>query len=183
MSGLPLGYISPQAVLAHHVAVRQAVEREILNMLSPVEASVMLSQRLKEQDRQSALAFVASIEGLFRFDLHNSQRPKGEIKRGLRQLRREAKAAGRRGVPWKTLMEFWAERVGAEGAFGQYVEVVRYRNWLAHGRYYEPRPQFEKFDLTGVVRVAVRMLKAIAAKPELKVTDYWDALQALTATE
>ena len=181
MRELPPGYISPQAVLAHYASVRQAIEREIPAVLLPTDVPVEVKDRLAELERQSTLAFVASIEGLFRYDLLNSQRPKGTIKRGLKRLRREARAAGRRGVPWKTLMDFWAEHVGAAAAFGQYVEVVRYRNWLAHGRYYPPRPQFETFDLIGVVQVAVRMLKAITAKPELKVSDYRDALHALTA--
>ena len=179
MTELPPDYISPQAVLAHYAAIRQSIEREIPPVLLPDEVPNEVKHRLAELERQSTLTFVASIEGLFRFDLLNSQRPKGTIKRGLRRLRREARAAGRRGVQWKTLMDFWAEHVGAAGAFGQYVEVIRYRNWLAHGRYYEPRPQFGTFDLIGVVQVAVRMLKAIAAKPELKVSEYRDTLHGL----
>ena len=182
MRRLPEEYISPAAVLVHHAVVKEALILGAGRGFTGVaNRDVPLDRTLAEHERRSVLAFVASIEALFRHDLRNPGRPKGELRRGFRKLRRDAAAAGRRGVPWDRLMAYRAGLVSAEarGAFGQYVEIVRYRNWLAHGRNYRPRNQFAALDLEAVTAVAVRMLRAITARPDLKVALYQQVLEAI----
>ena len=182
MSRLPDGFVTPAAVLTHHAAVRRA----IVATADPTGDGAVaardegLTARLAEHERQSTLTFVASVEGVFRHDLTDPKRPKGTIKRGFTSLRRSARAAGRRGVRWDDLMAFWGAEVGSAGAFGRFAEVMRCRNWLAHGRHYAPRTQFSDLDLEGVASITVRILRAIVGRPDLKTEVYQEVLDELT---
>ena len=193
MSGFRERYVSPAAVLMHARRVRATILHQLalveaggplpnhLLLLSPVEAERVVRHDLEEHESEATLAFVASVEGLLRHDLRNNRRPKGELKRKFQALIKAADDAGRRGVRLDDLLDLWKIETEQPGPFGQFQDVVTYRNWLAHGRYFLMPQAAERWDLAQVVALTVRMLEAIVARPDLKIESYHSVLDELQA--
>ena len=153
-----------------------------LQLLTPEEAERVIADDLAEHELEATLAFVASVEGLLRHDMMNNRRPKGELKKKFQALRKAAEDAGRRGVRLDDLLDLWKTETEQPGPFGQFQDVVTYRNWLAHGRYFLMPQAAERWDLGQVVSLTVRMLEAIVARPDLKIDSYRTTLEELRAT-
>jgi hypothetical protein len=108
----------------------------------PSEVEKELADRLNETDLRSALAIMSRIEALFRIDYR--QRCKKKLPDGVSiAFRKLRKAYGTRDwqVPLERgIFDTWrAEQPGTSSLIGELKGAFRFRHWLAHGRYFEPK--------------------------------------------
>lgn len=138
-----------QQIAAHHAVLEDAIHLyysntnpRYLELFESDTADEVRAKRhvtLQEARTASAMTLLASIEASFRVDylLRSRARKKDDLSRAFRQLyrqkQRKASLSGDILQGWRDHHDVLRSLVGdIRGAF-------RYRDWLAHGRYWEPR--------------------------------------------
>ena len=102
--------------------------------LSRQEFEDALLRLRQELDEQVTLVLVAAFEALLRIDRHDrvSRRLKDPISRGLRDLSRDRE--GR--VRLEDILDVHKQALGLAQVVGRLKQLLNYRHWLAHGRYW-----------------------------------------------
>jgi predicted CopG family antitoxin len=103
------------------------------------EINQELEVRLNENALLNSLSLIAFIEAFFRVDfLHRVEKKKKDpVSRVFRAL---AKRKKKRISLDEDIFETWSEHaIGTKALIGQLRSVFRYRHWLAHGRYWDPK--------------------------------------------
>lgn len=102
--------------------------------LTPIEYEAALSDMRNELDSQVTLALVASLEASFRtdFEQRSRKRLKDNASRDFRKLARKYGAR----VRFEDMLDVWKRYTGSSQAFGSLAQLLSYRDWLAHGRYW-----------------------------------------------
>jgi len=106
---------------------------------SQSEVQVELDSRKNEAEYQASFFLLAAIEALFRIDyLERCQkRLKDNISLELRKIYR---AVGPKASFEKEILEAWKTTTsGSNGIIGDLRGAFRFRHWLAHGRYWQPK--------------------------------------------
>lgn len=103
------------------------------------EVTDELSRRLDEADLTSSLTLLASIEAAFRLDyLQRCRlRKKDSISRRLRSIYKNKR---NKACLDEDIFEAWKNNSPEQGLLIRELRsAFRFRHWLAHGRYWEPR--------------------------------------------
>ncbi|MCA8921616.1 MAG: hypothetical protein KDD82_07375 [Planctomycetes bacterium] len=109
------------------------------------EVDDLLSELRAELNHEVCLALAAYFEGVLRVDMVARARgSKRENEKGMRDLNRhmrgllkEANGEVHR-VRWDEVLDAW-KAVGDSKVVGAMKPVVKFRHWLAHGRYFPER--------------------------------------------
>lgn len=111
--------------------------------LTAIEYEAALSDMRNELDNQVTLALVASLEASFRIDFE--QRSQKRLKdNASREFRKLAQQYGTR-VRFEDILDVWKKQTGRSQVFGRLGQLLNYRDWLAHGRYWVHKTG-RKFD-------------------------------------
>lgn len=106
--------------------------------LTPEDVDNLVTELQAELERQTCLALLACAEASFRidFDLRvRSRLKRPNISRRFRTIR---KGTSNRVRLQEDILDEWkTEEPNARNLLGQYKEANKYRNWLAHGRYWK----------------------------------------------
>ena len=102
--------------------------------LTPPEYEDALSEMRNELENQVTLALVASIEASFRtdFEMRSRKRLKDNASREFRKLARRYGAR----VRFEDILDVWKRHTDGSQVFGILTQLLNYRDWLAHGRYW-----------------------------------------------
>ncbi|MNV02604.1 hypothetical protein D3C71_928430 [compost metagenome] len=124
-----------------------------------------LDEELKQHklvlDRMNALEILALLEARFRIDylIRCQERKKDDFSRALREVykQRENKASLTDDI-LKLWKEFYPQH---KTIFDSFQKALDYRNWLAHGRYWEPKksPHISKYDYLTISLIASEIMK------------------------
>src|SRR5207248_1640512 len=100
---------------------------------TPQEFRQQLIETRAEFDLQTALTLIASFEGLLRVDFHERvrRRWKDAVSRKMRELAYQAAR-----VRLDEILEVWKIASAAPRHISEFRRLVRFRHWLAHGRYW-----------------------------------------------
>lgn len=102
-------------------------------------ASPSLADALLEVDRDSCFLLLAAIEAALRIDyaLRCERRDKQPISRRFRKLHKKYEYS----IPLeRVLLEEWSvHRPALRPTISDLKAALKYRNWLAHGRYWTPK--------------------------------------------
>jgi hypothetical protein len=119
-----------------------------------------LKIRIEELSHTSSLSLLAALEAAFRIDYlqRNYKRKKDPLSRTFRAIYKDKddKASLERDIfdAWKINGNGLSQIIGnLKGAF-------KYRHWLAHGRYWQPKWGNKKYDYGSVYELAVTVLKS-----------------------
>ena len=115
-----------------------------------------LDERLRDLDRDSAFGILAALEASFRVDFHLrcEKRLKDDLSRHFRRL---DKRSLRRLAFEEQILEAWKRHVpAAKTLISEIIGAFKYRHWLAHGRYWEPKLG-KRYDFFSVYLLAQRM--------------------------
>lgn len=111
--------------------------------MAPDEIDSALRSMASELDIQINLLLIASGEANLRIDFRDrvERRRKDPVARRFRDLERQRKARGRKGVRLEDILKVWAEESSGSvrthvGSMGK---LLLYRHWIAHGRYWVNR--------------------------------------------
>jgi hypothetical protein len=103
------------------------------------EADRQLELRLGESDVRSAFAVLTSLEATFLIDFERRCRKKlkDKLSRHFRELR---KTRGNRVRLDEDILEGWKiHLVGSATLIGELRGAIKFRHWIAHGRYWRPK--------------------------------------------
>jgi hypothetical protein len=119
---------------------------------SHAEVRKELQERLTELELASALTVLSAIEAAFRVDYLQRcyRKQKDDVSRAFRELH---KRKGSRVSLEDEILEIWKNRAaGTSAVVAGLRAAFRFRHWLAHGRYWEPKCQ--KYDYFTVYSLA-----------------------------
>ena len=98
-----------------------------------------LSSRLEETDLRSALEILTRLEAAFRIDFEYrcQKKLKDVLSRAFRGVRKHRRTAVRLD---EDIFETWKQNhADSRKLIGELRGAFRFRDWLAHGRYWEPK--------------------------------------------
>jgi hypothetical protein len=118
-----------------------------------------LEVRLVEHHRTTILTILSALEAAFRIDYLQRcyKKKKDPLSRGLRELHRKT---GSRASLEDEIFDKWKEYTSVPNKLiGELKGAFKYRHWLAHGRYYEPKLG-QKYDYDSVYVLAETILSS-----------------------
>src|SRR5579862_2395736 len=153
---------APSEILGHyHRAneIYQAVDKAFLSLQGPKslfylksvdEIAKILSGMSVEHEHQSVMMLTASIEATFQVDLQFRcvKKLTDHVSQALRQLAKKAQKMHRR-IEIEDILDTWKEQIGHANAFGDLKQVIEYRHWLAHGRYWNQKSGLRNLNIYG----------------------------------
>jgi hypothetical protein len=120
----------------------------------------VLTARIEETDLRSAFFVLTAVEAAFRTDyLYRCQKKmKDDLSRALREIYKDRKENASLD---EDIFETWKEKSSAPGPrlIGELRGAFKFRHWLAHGRYWEPKLG-RKYDFNFVYSLADDVLRA-----------------------
>lgn len=106
---------------------------------TPAELDAGLESAMAELDAAYSLLLMTVIEALFKIDFTKrcQRRSKDSLSRRFRELRKVHKSRVKFG---EDILEAWKTNVaGVSRPVSDIRSALKYRNWLAHGRYWVPK--------------------------------------------
>lgn len=122
-------------------------------------AEGVLAARIEETDLRSALAILTAIEASFRVDYlcRCQKKMKDDVSRAFRTIYKGRKSNVRLE---DEIFQTWRQESPASRALiGELRGAFKFRHWLAHGRYWEPKLG-RKYDFNFVYSLADDVLSA-----------------------
>lgn len=119
----------------------------------------VLASRVEETDLRSALAILTNIEAAFRVDYESrcQKKMKDSLSRAFRAIYKSRKT---RVSLESDIFEAWIENsTGSRQLISELRGAFKFRHWLAHGRYWEPKLG-RKYDFNFVYSLADDVLNA-----------------------
>ena len=123
--------------------------------LTEEELNKARRERLTELDILTSLAILTAIEAKFRVDFHMRVmlRKRDSLSRLFRQV---DKGRGDRSRLDEDILEGWkSEHPAHARAIADIKGALKYRHWLAHGRYWDPKLARATYDFAAVYAVAL----------------------------
>ena len=124
---------------------------------TPSDASDVLKERVTETGLRSSLAVLSSLEAVFRIDylVRCQDRLKDDLSRDFRELHKQSAARVRLD---EDILELWSLHYPAlRGRIGEFRGALKFRHWLAHGRYWIPKLG-RKYDFADIYLLATIIL-------------------------
>jgi len=121
--------------------------KESLLFLTPAEIKELLAQRIKELELQASLTLFTSLEAMFQIDFHN--RIEKRARDELSQIFKERNQQGSARISFEgDILNMWEDVYPQTRKYFQPIKAaLKYRHWLAHGRYWllkSPAMDFEE---------------------------------------
>ncbi len=120
----------------------------------------VLAARIEETDLRSAFFVLTALEAAFRIDyLYRCQKKKrDDLSRAFRDIYKDREREARSD---EDIFETWKDKSSAPAPqlIGELRGAFRFRHWLAHGRYYEPKLG-RKYDFNFMYSLADDVLNA-----------------------
>ncbi|MGO9095342.1 MAG: hypothetical protein ACLQGV_08970 [Bryobacteraceae bacterium] len=98
--------------------------------------------RIEESELRSALALLTRLEASFKvdFDFRCKKRKKDALSRHFREVEKKRKERKERARLDEDILEGWKmHHLELSVEIGELRGAFRFRHWLAHGRYWEPK--------------------------------------------
>jgi len=129
---------------------------------SPAEVHSFLLDRLQETDIRSCLALLTALEAAFRIDYLDrvQKKRKDSLSRYFRSL---YKQRAERASLEEDLLGGWVKyHPNFRAAISEFKGALKFRNWIAHGRYWQPKLG-RKYDFSDLYILATVLLEALAS--------------------
>lgn len=132
--------------------------------LSASQLPDVLAEMVRELDLEASLALFASFEAILRTDFKWRVETQASCPPQVKKLWNEVNGPKAR---LEDLLDAWREAYPmAAKVVGDFKTVLRWRHWLAHGRYW-PQKGFAGFDMRNVSTAAEALQNAISDFPRL----------------
>lgn len=132
-------YIDIEAALRGYFDFTNCKSIERFFALTKEEVKNQLDVRLKEHDMATSLSVLAAVEALFRNDYlrRYKERRRDVVSKKLRLIYKEKKEKANLE---SDILETWAlEKPKFKPYISEFKAALKYRHWLAHGRYWQPK--------------------------------------------
>jgi hypothetical protein len=116
---------------------------------------------LDEADMQASLFIIAAAEAAIRVDFHErvvKKKPKDSVTRAFRSIYNDQ---GKGRIRLEDILDTWATNIPiAKADIRTFKGALRFRHWLAHGRYWVPKFG-QTYDPTALVRIITNLFGKI----------------------
>ncbi|WP_047153735.1 hypothetical protein [Aneurinibacillus tyrosinisolvens] len=153
----------------NRAAIEQYKQQILNGIITPEEFLGMthrqvgeyFSDLLKELEFSFCLNMIAAIEARFKMDyiVRATDKLKDDLSREFRDIYKEKKEnVGLEEV----ILESWKKHhVNLKNHISFYIGALKYRHWLAHGRYWNPKLG-QKYDYTSVYLICSNILNQLS---------------------
>ncbi len=158
-------YVDSENSLNHYFVTSNSVSEISVRFIgySKDEIGKELKERKDTLDRSCSLELLSTIEAKFRIDylLRCQNKKKDNLSQRFRSIHRKKANKASLGDDiifiWKTELPEHKTRLD------NLEKALDYRNWLAHGRYWQPKkhPHISQFDYVSVFNLTVDILENI----------------------
>ena len=152
-----------EAILETRPGVSEGLTDPRLAGTAPGEILKHFDLVLGEVDHQVCLSLIAAAEAAIRVDFFDRvyNRKKDPASRHLRQLPSAKNGRRSRRVRLGDILAVWAsERPTSKRPIARFRGALRYRDWLAHGRYWVPKLSMPYYPLI-VWKIVTDLLDAL----------------------
>jgi hypothetical protein len=128
--------------------------------LSREELEKELNERLNELDKNVSLSLLSAIEASLRIDYLNRvyRREKDELSKAFREIHK--KKANKASLEEDILSSWKIVHPEYKSIFSDILGALKYRHWLAHGRYWVPKLG-RQYDFYSISIIAIRFYQDI----------------------
>lgn len=158
LDDIAVHYSDVEAALRQHFLHTSTVGVRYIGF-TDAELFEVLEQRLEEERRSAILSILAAIEAAFRIDYLQRvyTKRRDNLSRTFRELYREK---GSRVSLEDEIINAWVRHYDiSKGLIGNLRGAFKYRHWLAHGRYWEPKLG-QRYDYDGIYLLAVNIFRS-----------------------
>lgn len=138
-------------------------DRKLFGM-NLAELDAYFKNLLDEADKQACLFLIACAEASIRVDFLDRvyRRRKDPVSRMFRATYKSSCNHDPRRIRLEEhILDTWSSEIRkAKTAIGTFKGALHFRHWLAHGRYWDPKPNW-KYDPGGVVQIVEDLFRAI----------------------
>ncbi len=117
-----------------------------------------------EADQQACLFLIASAEATIRVDFHErvNEKRKDHVSRVFRDICNSRRGHDKTKVRLEEdILDTWASEITrAKTAVGTFKGALKFRHWLAHGRWWVPKLG-RKYDPSGIVQIVMDLFGVI----------------------
>jgi hypothetical protein len=128
------------------------------------ELDAYFENLLDEADKQACLFLIASAEAAIRVDFLERvyEKRKDRVSRAFRDIYKSRCEHDKTRVRLdRDILETWASEITrAKTAVGTFKGALKFRHWLAHGRYWVPKLG-RKYDPIGIVQIVMDLFGVI----------------------
>lgn len=134
--------------------------KERFSCYTTEEIASELSERINELNKTSSLSLLATLEAIFRIDYlqRNYKKKKDSLSRTFRTIyaTKSTKAS-----LVDDIFEAWKNNIeGASQLISDLKGAYKYRHWLAHGRYWQPKMGRRNYDYDSVFELTETILNS-----------------------
>jgi hypothetical protein len=106
--------------------------------MAEVEIEKSLRDLAQELDYEVTLLLTASFEAILQLDflLRVRKRKRDTISIKFRRLRFNVRTRRKNRVTIEEILDVWQEETNTRQAIGNFKQLIQFRHWLAHGRYW-----------------------------------------------
>ncbi len=151
-------YLDSEAALKKYYPITGKTDTLIEKFILYTKDEIIkeFKKRVDELDKTSSLTILTSVEAKFRIDYLNRcyKRKKDPLSLELRDL---YKIKENHASLEDEILVFWKKHFpDYKGLFSEIIGALKYRHWIAHGRYWYPKLG-RKFDYTYIYSLAVQL--------------------------
>lgn len=124
------------------------------------ELAIELRVRIDELSHTSSLSLLATLEAIFRIDYlqRNYKKKKDSLSKALREI---YKNKSTKASLEEDILEAWKANTGGSSVLiSELKGAYKYRHWLAHGRYWQPKMGRKNYDYDSVYLLAETVLSS-----------------------
>jgi hypothetical protein len=150
----------PKEILDHYLHMKEIhkrLDQLVPNLLetsnrfhlkSAEEIKEIFKQMYLELEHQSVMMLMASIEATFQVDvlIRKKVKKQDRLSTALRKLEKQ-KRKDRQRVEIEEILNIWTDEIGFKNAIGELKQVIAFRHWLAHGRYWVQKSGLHDLDV------------------------------------
>ncbi|KAF3982003.1 MAG: hypothetical protein HFP81_00555 [Methylococcales symbiont of Hymedesmia sp. n. MRB-2018] len=157
---IAIHYLDSESSLKLYFSSENNDYEERFSGYSSGELANELRRRITELSHTSSLSLLATLEAIFRIDYlqRNYNRKKDSLSRTLREIYQEKSI---RASLEDDILDAWKTNThGTSQIISDLKGAYKYRHWLAHGRYWEPKMGRQSYDYDSVYELTETILNS-----------------------
>jgi hypothetical protein len=154
-------YVDCEAALKHYLNLNTIDDTDRYFGMSEIELRELRELRVGELNSTSSFSLLAEIEALFRVDYlyRNYEKLKDPISREMRAL---YSVKDVRAALVEDIISTWqVNTIGSSKLFEDLKGALKYRHWLAHGRYWAPKMARQRYDYRSIYELTEQVNESL----------------------
>ncbi len=160
LDDIAMHYLDSESSLKLYFSSDNKDYEERFSGYSAEELTSELRERINELSHTSSLSLLAALEAIFRIDYlqRNYNRKKDSLSRAFRSIYQKKST---RASLEDDILDAWKNNThGTSQLISHLKGAYKYRHWLAHGRYWQPKMGRQNYDYDSVYELTETILNS-----------------------